>query len=72
MADTIISNTPSARDDSGSAGWVVALIFVLVVSIGGVVLYQNGFFGTVTPSTTNINVTVPNPVTPVTPVTTTE
>lgn len=64
MADTIISNTPRSSDDSGSAGWVVALVIVLAVIIGGVVLYQNGFFGTATPSTTNINVTVPDPTIP--------
>lgn len=64
MADTIISNTPRSGDDSGSAGWVVALVIILAVIIGGVLLYQRGFFSTATPSTTNINVTVPNPVTP--------
>jgi len=64
MADTIISNIPSSADESGSAGWIVALVIVLAVIIGSVVLYQKGFFGTATPSTTNINVTVPNPTTP--------
>ncbi len=73
MADTIISNTPSSRDDD-SAGWVVALVIVIAAVIGGVVLYQNGFFGTNTPDTTNIKVTVPNSdvLNPTTPTPTTE
>ena len=65
MADTIVTNTP-ATNDSGAAGWVVAFVILVAVIVGGVVLYQRGFFmaSGQTPSTTNINVTVPNPVTP--------
>ena len=68
MADTIISNTPRSGDNSGNAAWIVTLVIVLAVIIGGVVLYQKGFFGTANPSNpsdTNINVTVPNPIAPV-------
>jgi hypothetical protein len=64
MADTIISNVPRSVDDSGSAGWIVALVIVLAAIIGGVALYQNGFLGTPTPTTANINVTVPAPTAP--------
>lgn len=64
MADTIVTNTP-ATTDSG-AGWVVAFIILVAVVIGGFALYQNGFFGKAAPGTTNINVTVPNPIPPVT------
>ncbi|MES2135306.1 MAG: hypothetical protein V4449_03645 [Patescibacteria group bacterium] len=65
MADTIV-NTPGNNNDGGSAGWVVALVVIIALVVGGIVLYQNGFFsgGEKTPGTTNINVTVPNPVTP--------
>ena len=74
MADTIISNTPGSRGDSGMAGWFIALLIILAMVIAGVVLYQNNFFrsGTDTPSTTNINVTTPDlapkPITPEPPV----
>jgi hypothetical protein len=62
MADTIVTNTPATSD--GGAGWVVALIILIAVAVGGVALYQNGFFQAkeVAPGTTNINVTVPNPL----------
>jgi hypothetical protein len=70
MADTIISNTPGSRDESGMAGWLVAFVVIIALAIGGLMMYQNGFFrsDTDTNSTTNINVTVPDPITP--PVTT--
>ena len=59
MADTIV-NTP-ATQDSGAAGWVVALIVLLAVIAGGFVWYR--YYGapqSPTPAgTTNINVTVP-------------
>lgn len=65
MADTIITNSPEKRErssDSG-AGWVVALIIIIAVVIGGIMLYRRGVFRANTPSdTTNVNVTVPNPL----------
>jgi hypothetical protein len=62
MADTIV-NTP-ATQDSGAAGWVVALIVLLAVIAGGFVWYR--YYGapqSPTPASTtntNINVTVPS------------
>jgi hypothetical protein len=45
----------------------VALVIVVALLVGGFFLYQGGFF-TKTPQapadTTNINVTIPNPVVP--------
>lgn len=66
MADTII-NTPDKGGDAG-AGWVVALIIIIAVVVGGYVLYQNGVFNRAAPAaeSTNINVTIPNPVAPAT------
>jgi|CXWL01.1.fsa_nt_gi hypothetical protein len=69
MADTIITNTPTPEKSSGDgsgAGWAVAVIILLAVIIGGFALYQNGFFNQEAPTgdSTNINVTIPNPVTP--------
>ena len=63
MADTIVSNSPSS--DSG-AGWFFALVLIIILAVGGVVLYQRGFFndGSRPADTTNIQVTVPNPVAP--------
>jgi len=62
MADTIVTNSPAG--DSG-AGWVVALIILVAVIIGGFVMYKNGMFrGSEPAGTTNINVVVPNPITP--------
>lgn len=65
MADTIITNSPDAKDSGAAAGWVVALVIVIAVVVGGIVLYQNGAFRAVAPATesTNINVTVPEPAT---------
>ena len=65
MADTIVTNTPGTNDN-GAAGWVVALIVLVAVIVAGIVMYQRGFFmqSAQTPSSTNINVTVPNPTTP--------
>ena len=74
MADTIISNTPGSRGDSGMAGWGPALLVIIAMVVAGVVLYQNNFFrsATDTNDTTNINVTtpdlVPKPITPAPPV----
>ncbi len=62
MADTIV-NTP-ATQDSGAAGWVVALVIVVAVIAAGVFFYQRGSFGAAPTGGTNINVTVPNPVAP--------
>lgn len=69
MADTIITNTPPGKngEDSGGAGWVVAIIILIAVIVGGYVLFQNGAFNQAAPAApgnTNINVTVPAPVTP--------
>ena len=64
MADTFISNTPGSNNDNGSAGWMVALFIVLVVVVGGIVMYQKGYFHSAKDSTTNVNVTIPNPITP--------
>lgn len=64
MSDTIISNTPVVQDDSAALS-VFGLI-LLVAVVGGVILFQNGFFNS-TPTedtTTNINVTIPDPVAP--------
>ena len=61
MADTIVTNSPGTND-SGAAGWVVALIILVVVIVGGFLWYRNyGFPGA---GTTNINLTVPNPTIP--------
>ena len=62
MADTIITNSPEKSDGCG-AGWVVALVIIIAVVVGGIVLYRRGAFrAAATASNTNINVTVPNPV----------
>lgn len=64
MADTIVTNSPGTNDGS-AAGLMVALVLLIVVAVGGIVLYQRGFFGAAAPAgATNINVTVPNPYTP--------
>ncbi len=60
MADTIVTNTP-ATSDSG-AGWVVALIIIIAVAVGGFALYQNGFFRGAASDATNINVIMPIPI----------
>ncbi len=60
MADTII-NTPSGND-SGSAGWAVALIILLAVIVGGFVWYRYYRAPAAAPATNNsINVTIPSP-----------
>lgn len=59
-ADTIITNTPNPNNGDSSAGWMVALVIVLAIAVGGVVLYKKGFFDRTPPAdTTNINVTIP-------------
>ncbi len=69
MADTIITNTPDKNgNDSGAAGWLVALVVIIAVIVGGVLLYQKGVFNPAPAApaeegTTNINVVVPNPLT---------
>ncbi len=60
MADTIVTNSP-AGNDSASAGWVVALVIVIAIIVGGIVMYQRGFFKAGPTDTTNINVTLPTP-----------
>lgn len=65
MADTIITNSPEKGGGDGGAGWIVALVLIIAVVVGGVILYRRGAFRAVAPaSDTNINVTIPNPVTP--------
>lgn len=62
MADTIV-NTP-ATQDSGAAGWVVALIILIAVIVGGFMWYR--YYGVPqasAPDTTNINVIIPTPTT---------
>ncbi len=63
MADTIITNSPERDNGDGGAGWVVALVIIIAVIVGGIILYRHGAFGnTAQPAnSTNINVTVPNP-----------
>lgn len=65
MTDTIITNVPGSSDDASGAGWLVALVIILAIGIGGLVLYQKGFFNGNAGGTTNINVSVPDPVTPI-------
>ncbi len=60
MADTIITNSPEGS--GGGAGWVVALVIIIGLVVGGVVLYRNGVFNKAAPAENNINVTIPNPV----------
>lgn len=68
MADTIITNSPDKNSGGdGSAGWAVAFVLIVALLVGGFLLYQGGFFtqNTEKPAdTTNINVTIPNPVVP--------
>jgi hypothetical protein len=61
MADTIITNSPE-RDGSGGAGWVVALVIIIAIVVGGIVLYRRGAFRAAAPASSTINVTIPNPV----------
>jgi len=55
MADTIIT-TPSAND-SGAAGWAVAVVVLAVVLIGAFVWFQSA--APMAKPDTNINVTLP-------------
>jgi len=70
MADTIITNSPDKNngDNGSTAGWIVALVIIAAVVVGGIMLYQNGFFRAAAPSTdsTNINITVPEQTPPAT------
>lgn len=64
MADTIITNTPGARDTSeGVVMYVVLAIIFAAIAVGVVMMYQNGAFQTNSPGpdTTNIDVTLPTP-----------
>ena len=64
MADTIVTNSPGTND-SGAAGWMVALIILIAVIAGGFAMYRNGMFTKSAPAgTSNINVVVPNPIAP--------
>ena len=62
MADTIITNSPERNDGNGGAGWVVALVIIIAVVVGGIVLYRRGAFRAAAPASNTINVTIPNPV----------
>jgi len=61
MADTIITNSPERNDSDGGAGWVVALVIIIAVIVGGVILYRRGAFRAAAPANNTINVTVPIP-----------
>ena len=64
MADTIITNSPEGRSGDGGAGWVVALVIVIAIIVGGVLAYRGGWFRAPAPAEEdgmNINVTIPNP-----------
>lgn len=62
MADTIITNTPGSTDSNGTAGLIMIVILIATLLIGGMYLYKKGYFSANNDSTTNINVTVPNPL----------
>lgn len=63
MADTIVNAPgPSGNNDSG-AGWLVALVIIIVVAVGAFLFYKKGYFGGGA-DTTNINVTIPTPDVP--------
>lgn len=59
MSDTHITNTNPPNGNS--IGWALTFILVLIVFIGGVVMYQKGFFNKPTPEKeeASINVTIP-------------
>lgn len=62
MADTVITNTPTPSNDS-SAGWMVAVLILIVIIGGSIYAYRKGMFGSrAAPDTTNINLTIPNPI----------
>jgi len=55
MADTTIVNTPGSGDSG--AGWMVAVIILIAVVVGGFLWYR--YQGRQVPTDTNINVTIP-------------
>lgn len=60
MADTIITNSP--EKEGGGAGWVITLVIIIAVIVGGVLLYRNGAFRSAAPAPSNdINITIPAP-----------
>ena len=59
MSETTIVN-PSSQD-SGAAGWMVALIVLIAVIVGGFLWYRSYGAHAEAPSSTNVNVTIPNP-----------
>lgn len=66
MADTIITNSPERRSSDEGAGWLVALVIVIAIIVGGVFLYRSGFFWSANSqpaddNDTNINVSIPTP-----------
>lgn len=62
MPDTTIVTAP-ASGDTGASGIIISFVLVALALVGGAIWYQ--YFRTpATSDTTNIQVTVPNPVTP--------
>ncbi len=60
MADTIVTNTPGTTNSDSAAGWVVALIVLAAIVIGGLIWYRSGA-PVPAGGGTNINVSVPTP-----------
>lgn len=61
MADTLITNT---NPPSGNGiGWAVVFILALIAFMGGIVLYQKGYFNKPVPEKkgAEININIPLP-----------
>lgn len=59
---TVINTPPTRESEDGSAGWAVA-VFILLAVIGvGIFFWTQYRESTPKTSDTNINVTIPNPV----------
>ena len=60
---TIVNNPPVQTTDasSGSAGWAVAIIILLLVIVGLVAYFEVHRVAAAVPHTANINVTLPAP-----------
>jgi hypothetical protein len=59
MADTIVNAPQQTPQSSGVGGWIVAVLVLILVIVGGFVWYR--YYRVAQPSTTNVNVTVPLP-----------